>query len=140
MFDAEAGGGAAQIGFVADTVSAGPAGAGLVASQTQFKVDLSQAQKLINGLADARDRLQELYDQTWNFAITGPPGKDPYSESAAQTIKQTAGGDPGGYGWASSKAIEALNHTIQSIQASLETYQNQEQATADAFKGEGNQS
>ncbi|WP_447006079.1 ESX secretion-associated protein EspG [Saccharothrix isguenensis] len=33
MFDAESGGGTRKIGFVADTVAGGPAGAGLVASQ-----------------------------------------------------------------------------------------------------------
>lgn len=140
MFDVEGGGGAAQIGFVADTVSAGPAGSGLVASKTAFRVDLAQAQKLIDGLADARDRLQELYDTTTRSLVAGPPGKDPYSESAATTIQQTAGPDPGGYAWASSKAIDALNSTIQSIQASLDNYKNQDEATADAFKGEGNQS
>jgi hypothetical protein len=140
MFDTEAGGGTRQIGFVADTVSAGPAGAGLVASQTQFKVELSQVQKLIDGLADTRNRLQELYDQNVGFMILGSPGQDPYSKSATTTIKQTAGTDPGGYGWAGLKAIEALNNTIENIQASLAMYQNQEQATADAFKGEGNQS
>jgi uncharacterized protein YgbK (DUF1537 family) len=140
MLDAGGGGGAKQIGFVADTVSSGPAGAGLVASQTQFRVDLTQAQKLIDGLADARNRLQELFDQKVGFVILGSPGQDPYSKSATATIQQTAGTDPGGYGWASLKAIDALNSTIESIQASLATYQNQEQATADAFKGEGNQS
>ncbi|MEV8439479.1 hypothetical protein AB0425_19060 [Actinosynnema sp. NPDC051121] len=140
MLDAEGGGGAAQIGFVADTVSAGPAGAGLVASQTYFRVDLSQVQKLVDGLADARDRLQELYDTTVRSVITGPPGKDPYSESAATTIQQTAGPDPGGYAWANSRAIEALNTTMQNIQASLDSYKNQDQATTDAFNGGGDQS
>ncbi|XVS65711.1 hypothetical protein ACQPYE_06540 [Actinosynnema sp. CA-299493] len=125
---------------MADTVSAGPAGSGLTAGQTAFTVDLAQAEKLINGLADARDRLQELYDRTYYLTVTGPPGKDPYSESAAVAIGQTAGGDPGGYALANSKAIDALNSTIQSIQASLDTYKNQDQATTDAFTGEGNQS
>ncbi|MCE6993484.1 hypothetical protein LZG04_01480 [Saccharothrix sp. S26] len=140
MLDAGGGGAVARIGFVADTVSAGPAGSGLTAGQTAFTVDLAQAQKLIDGLAEARDRLQELYDQNVGFMILGSPGQDPYSQSATTTIKQTAGTDPGGYGWASLKAIDALNSTIESIQASLATYQNQEQANADAFKGEGNQS
>ncbi|MEU4743128.1 hypothetical protein AB0G02_22055 [Actinosynnema sp. NPDC023658] len=140
MLDAGGGGGAVQIGFVADTVSAGPMGSGLTAGQTHFRVDLAQAQKLIDGLADARNRLQELYDQNVGFMILGSPGQDPYSQSATTTIKRTAGTEAGGYGWASLKAIAALNKTIESIQASLATYQNQEQATADAFKGEGNQS
>ena len=140
MLDAGGGDAVKRIGFMADTVSAGPAGSGLTGGQTAFTVDLAQAEKLINGLADARDRLQELYDRTYFLVLTGPPGKDPYSESAAAVIEQTAGGDPGGYAWASSKAIEALNSTIQSIQASLDTYKNQDQATADAFTGEGNQS
>jgi hypothetical protein len=140
MFDAEIGVGAKQIGFVADTVTSGPAGAGLVASQIKFSVDPEQAQKLIDGLADARDRLQELYDQAQDLQWMSSPGKDLYSGVATLAIQQSAGMDEGGYGWASRKAFDTLNTTIQNIQAALETYKNQDQATADAFKGEGNQS
>jgi hypothetical protein len=139
MFDAESGGGAKQIGFMADTVASGPAGAGLVVGQTQFSVDPEQAQKLIDGLADARDRLQELYDQSQELQWIASPGKDFYSGMATQAIHQSAGTEAGGYGYASRLAYETLNNTIQNIQAALETYKGQDQATADAFKGEGTQ-
>lgn len=136
MLDA-GGGGARQIGFVADTVSSGPGGTGLVASQTQFSVDPEQAQKLIDGLADARDRLQELYNQSAQITGIASPGKDPYSGFATLAIHRAGGTEEGGYGWANLKAYEALNNTISNIQAALDTYKNQDQTTADAFKGEG---
>lgn len=138
MLDAESGG-ARKIDFVADTVAAGPAGAGagLVATQTRFSVDPAQAQKLIDGLIDARDRLQELYNDSQQLTMISSPGKDPYSGFATLAIRRSGGTDEGGYGWANMKAYEALDNTIMNIQAALETYQTQEQATTDAFKGEG---
>lgn len=140
MLDAESGRGVRQISFVADTVSAGPVGSGPVASQTHFSVDLEQVQKLMDGLIDAHARIQELYDQTIGFVVLDSPGKDPYSEAATAAIARTAGGAPGGYGWAGYEAIDFLNDTIQKIKASLDAYQDQEQENADAFKGEGNKS
>ncbi|MBB5808127.1 hypothetical protein F4560_007895 [Saccharothrix ecbatanensis] len=140
MFDAEIGVGAKQIGFVADTVASGPAGAGLVASQTKFSVDPQQAQKLIDGLIEARDKLQGLMDAAERLVGVQSPGKDPYSGSATLAIRRSAGEDVGGYKWANKEAYKALTNTILNIQASLENYKNQDQATADAFKGEGNQS
>lgn len=126
-----------RIGFVADTVAAGGPGAGLVATQTQFSVDPAQAQKLINGLADARDRLQKLNRAAVQLQSMGSPGKDVYSGMATLAIQRAAGEDAGGYAWANKMAFDALNATIQNIQASLDTYKNQDEATADAFKGEG---
>lgn len=137
MLDAGGGGGAKQIRFVADTVSAGPAGSGLVASQTSFSVDPEQAQKLIDGLIEARDKLQVLLNQSYAISNLSSPGKDPYSGFATLAIQRAGGTEPGGYGWANKEAFEALNNTIDNIQASLENYKNQDQATADAFQGEG---
>lgn len=137
MLDAGGGGGVKRIGFVADTVSAGPAGSGLTASQTHFSVDPEQAQKLIDGLAEARDRLQVLNDDAYMLQSIGSPGKDVYSGMATIAIQRAAGSEAGGYGWANKMAYDALNNTIQNIQASLDAYKNQDQATADAFKGEG---
>jgi hypothetical protein len=137
MLDAGGGTGAMQIGFIADVVSAGPAGSGLVASQKKFMVDPAQAQKLIDGLTEARDKLQILEDDAAQLVSVQSPGKDPYSGFATLAIRQAAGAEEGGYLWANKKAYEALTNTILNIQASLESYKNQDQATADAFKGEG---
>ncbi|KOX12934.1 hypothetical protein ADK67_46240 [Saccharothrix sp. NRRL B-16348] len=137
MLDAGGGGGAKQIKFVADTVSSGPAGSGLVASQTSFSVDPEQAQKLIDGLVEARDKLQQLNRDAFALQSIGSPGKDVYSGMAALAIQRAAGTDEGGYGWANKMAYEALNNTINNIQTSLDSYKAQDEATADAFKGEG---
>ncbi len=137
MLDAGGGGGVKKIGFVADTVSSGPAGSGLVASQTRFSVDPEQAQKLIEGLTEARDRLQELLNDSYQLTNISSPGKDPYSGFATLAIQRAGGTEPGGYGWANKEAYKALDNTINNIKASLENYKNQDQATADAFQGEG---
>ncbi|MEU4444008.1 hypothetical protein AB0K14_11245 [Actinosynnema sp. NPDC050801] len=137
MLDAVGGGGAKKIGFVADTVASGPGGAGLVASQTHFSVDPEQAQKLIDGLIEARDKLQALEKKADRLVGVQSPGKDPYSGFATLAIRRSAGGDPGGYIWANKEAYKALTNTILNIQAALANYKSQDQATADAFKGEG---
>ena len=145
MLDA-GGGGSARIGFIADTVAqvAGDAAQGvksaaskLVATQTQFSVDPEQAQKLIDGLAEARNRLQELNRSAGQLIFLPSDAKDPYSAQMVDAIQRTAGHDVGGYGWANKMAAEALTKTIQKIQDSLAAYQNQDEATADAFNGEG---
>ncbi|MEV1116461.1 hypothetical protein AB0I91_15430 [Actinosynnema sp. NPDC049800] len=145
MLDAESGGGA-RIGFIADTVSqvAGDAAKGmmsagprLVATQTQFSVDPEQAQKLIDGLVEARDRLQELNRDAFQLMMIMTSGGEPYGAEAVKAIARTAGGDVGGYTWANTMAAEALTKTIQKIQDSLAAYQAQDEAAADAFNGGG---
>ncbi|MFD0203210.1 MULTISPECIES: hypothetical protein [Saccharothrix] len=138
MLDAGGGGGVKRIGFMADTVSAGPAGSGLTASQTQFSVDPEQAQKLIDGLVEARDKLQVLVREAERLSAVQSPGKDPYSGFATLAIRRSAGAEEGGYLWANKQAYKALTNTILNVQAALESYKNQDQETADAFKGEGN--
>ncbi|ONI85588.1 hypothetical protein ALI22I_27810 [Saccharothrix sp. ALI-22-I] len=147
MLDAESGGGAKRIGFIADTVTnvvgdvaQGMVGAPppkLVATQTQFSVDPEQAQKLIEGLAEARNRLQELNRSALQLMMVPSSAKDPYSAQVVEAIRRTAGNDVGGYGWANTMAYEALTTTIEKIEASLATYRNQDQETADAFNGGG---
>lgn len=137
MLDAGGGGGVGKIGFLADTVASGPAGAGLVATQTYFTVDRAQAQKLIDGLVEARDKLQQLNRDAFTLQSIGSPGKDVYSGMATLAIQRAAGTEEGGYAWANKMAYDALNNTIMNIQASLDGYKNQDEATADAFKGEG---
>ena len=61
----------------------------------------------------------------------------PYSGFATLAIRKSAGGEEGGYVWANKEAYKALTNTILNIQAALETYKGQDEATADAFKGEG---
>ncbi|MFD1152431.1 hypothetical protein [Saccharothrix hoggarensis] len=146
MWDAESGGGAERIGFVADTVNVVGGAAGgmvgapppmLVATQTEFSVDPEQAQKLIDGLAEARNQLQELNRNVSQLMFLPATAKDPYSALVIEAIQRTAGPEVGGYAWANNKAAEALSKTIQKIQASLANYKGQDEATADAFNGGG---
>ncbi|NUT47282.1 MAG: hypothetical protein HOV94_08210 [Saccharothrix sp.] len=109
----------------------------LVATQTQFTVDPEQAQKLIDGLIEARSRLQKLNQDVVQFMMIKSSATEPYGDAAAEAIQRTAGADVGGYAWANNMAVRSLTETIQKIQDSLAAYQNQDDATADAFNGGG---
>lgn len=148
MLDAESGG-SQRIGFIADTVSAAAGGVAgsivgsglaLVATQTRFSVDPEQAQKLIDGLTEARNRLQELNRDASQLIMAMSSSSEPYGAQAIEAIQQTAGGGVGGYAWANNMAAQALTDTIQKIQDSLAVYQGQDEATADAFNGGGKSS
>ncbi|GDY33740.1 PE domain-containing protein [Gandjariella thermophila] len=114
-----------MVSFKADTPS----------GQQTFMVSRDGVQTLIKGLQDAYDKLQELYDQSYSLREVGPPGGDPYSGQAANTIKHVAGDDPGGYGWANKQAQQALKNTIANLQASASGYQNAEDANRQKFGG-----
>ncbi|GAA3850504.1 hypothetical protein GCM10022243_15470 [Saccharothrix violaceirubra] len=52
-----------------------------------------------------------------------PPGKDLYSGAAAKAIRTSSGHEPGGYLWANLQARNALQKTIENIEAALAQYQ-----------------
>lgn len=146
MLDAESGGGAERIGFIADTVAQaagnvarGVAGAApaLVATQTRFSVDPQQAQKLIDGLTEARNQLQDLNMTAQQLMYLPSGAKDPYSAKVVEVIQRTAGNGVGGYGWANTMAAKALTATINKIEKSLDDYRNRDEENADAFNGGG---
>ncbi|GAA1357568.1 hypothetical protein [Saccharothrix algeriensis] len=129
----DAGGGGAKLGFVADTVARGP-GAGYVATQTKFSVDPAEAQRLIDGLKQALEKLVNTKLVSDEIAASNSPGKDVYSGMATLTIRKTASDEPGGYGWANLEARKALENTIENIQKALDEYQGTDSAAADALK------
>src|SRR5437588_6624741 len=116
MLIADGGGGSPWmrdvVSFKADTPS----------GQQTFVVARDGVQNLINGLQDAADKLEALYEQSQGLRAVGPPGGDPYSGQAVTRIKQAADEDPGGYGWANKQARTALHNTIQNLQATLRGY------------------
>lgn len=129
----DAGGGGGKLGFVADTVAKG-AGAGFVTTRTKFFVEPDEAQRLIDGLKQALEKLIRIRDLSDEIMASGSPGKDVYSGFATMAIRRTAGTDPGGYGWANLKAQEALENTIENIQKALDEYKGTDSAAADALK------
>lgn len=134
MYDAEGGGG--KLSFVGDTVSKAPggAGAGYVISQTRFFVDPDEAENLIKGLNAAIKELQLAKRFSDEITRTQSPGKDAYSGFATLKIRETAGNQEGGYGWANEKAQEALLNTIQNIKDALAAYKTTDSAAEDALK------
>ncbi len=132
----DAGGGGGKLGFVADTVAKGP-GAGFVSTQTRFYVEPDEAQRLIDGLKQALEKLTATKQVSDEIAVTQSPGKDVYSGIATLTIRKTAGDEEGGYGWANRKAQVALQNTIMNIQKALDEYKGTDSAAADALKPKG---
>jgi len=111
----------------------GAIGAGLGASTTKMQVDLAEAPKLIAGLEAAIEKLVEAYQTSDDLRVVPSPGKDPYSDSATTVIRQSAGNDPGGYGWANLKAREALKKTIENIKKSIADYSQTDGSAGDSL-------
>ncbi|MET8759816.1 hypothetical protein [Lentzea sp. NPDC004782] len=121
----------AAAGAVAGAVAAGAGGAGTA----KFSVDPDQAQKMIDGLKAAIERLMELREKSGEIQYAGTPGPDPYSGYATLSMRKTAGGDPGGYLWANDAAQKALEQTVKNIEKALAEYRGTDEAAKTAMKG-----
>lgn len=135
----DAGGGIGKsISFVAETISKTAADvAGTVwnhLTQTQFSVDIDQAPKLIESLTLAVEKLDEAYQKSAVLRAVQSPGKDPYSGFTTLAIRQSAGDEEGGYGWANAEAKKALVKTIENIKIAIEAYGRTDEAASDALK------
>ena len=127
-FDAITAGGAAGAAIGSGLSSTGPA-----PTTTKMQVDLAEAPKLIQGLKDAIEKLQDAYNEAAQIGQLGAPGKDPYSANVGSVIAASAGGDPGGYSWANKEARKALLKTIENIEASVAKYQETDGAGQDSM-------
>ncbi|WP_439663884.1 hypothetical protein ACSHWB_22030 [Lentzea sp. HUAS TT2] len=112
--------------------AAAGAGGGGVA---KFSVDPDQAQKMIDGLKLAIEKLVELQIQSDQIKTSGAPGPDPYSGYATLAMRKTAGGEPGGYQWANQEAQKALEQTVKNIEKALAEYKATDEAAKSAMKG-----
>ncbi|WP_434449129.1 hypothetical protein [Lentzea sp. E54] len=112
--------------------AAAGAGAGGVA---KFSVDPDQAQKMIDGLKLAIEKLLELREKGGEIEFAGAPGPDPYSGFATLAMRKTAGGEPGGYLWANEQAQKALEQTIKNIEKALAEYKTTDEAAQTAMRG-----
>ncbi|WP_112275429.1 hypothetical protein [Lentzea terrae] len=121
----------AAAGAAAGNVASGAGGAGTA----KFSVDPDQAQKMIDGLKQAIERLVELEQQAGRLQRSGAPGPDPYSGWATLAMRQAAGKDPGGYAWANEAAQKALEKTIENIEKALAKYRGTDEAAKNAVKG-----
>lgn len=131
-FDAITAGGA-----IGSAVGSGLSGAGPAPTTTAMQVDLDEAPKLIAGLKAAIEKLQTAYEESETLRLSKAPGKDPYSDNATQTIKTSAGDEPGGYGWANAEARKALAKTIENIEKSIADYSQTDSAAGDSMKTKG---
>ncbi len=114
--------------------NAGPPGTGAPSGgTTRFSVDPDQAQKMIDGLQAAVEHLELLQKNATQLKMSGAPGPDPYSGWATLTMRQAAGEQDGGYGWANKKAREALEETIARIKKALAEYRGTDDAAQTAM-------
>lgn len=134
MFDAIVPVMAKAAGAAAGAAAAGATGAG-GAGTARFSVDPDQAQKMIDGLQKAIDELAVLHEDSKQLAMLGAPGPDPYSGWATLAMRQAAGEQDGGYGWANVAARKALKETIDNIKKALADYRGTDEAAQDAMKG-----
>jgi hypothetical protein len=132
---------AQRVNFVAETPVMDAAGGGLSGvTSTNFSVAPEEAENLKKGLEDALDRLQQLYSDSGRLQQVGSPGKDPYSGFATLAMRNAAGDDEGGYGWANLQAQQALQNTIKNIEEAIANYRATEEANQQAFRSGGSNS
>ncbi|USX48698.1 hypothetical protein [Lentzea sp. HUAS12] len=112
--------------------AAAGAGGGGVA---KFSVDPDQAQKMIDGLKLAIEKLVQLRDKSDEIQASGAPGPDPYSGYATLAMRKTAGAEQGGYLWANQEAQKALEQTVMNIEKALAEYRKTDEAATSAMKG-----
>jgi hypothetical protein len=114
--------------------NAGPPGSGAPSGgTTRFSVDPDQAQKMIEGLNAAIEKLRLLHDDSKQIALNGAPGPDPYSGWSTLAMREVAGEQDGGYGWANIKAREALEETVKRIEKALADYRGTDDAAKTAM-------
>lgn len=114
--------------------NAGPPGSGAPSGgTTRFSVDPDQAQKMIDGLEAAAEKLRLLHDDSKLIAMAGAPGPDPYSGWSTLAMRDVAGDQDGGYGWANKKAREALEETVKRIKQALADYRGTDDAAETAM-------
>jgi hypothetical protein len=123
--------GAAGAAAVAAGAAAGAGGGGVA----KFSVEPEQAQKMIDGLKQAVEKLMELERTGSQIQYSGAPGPDPYSGYATLAMRKTAGGESGGYVWANHEAQKALEQTIKNIEQALAEYRATDDAAKTAMKG-----
>lgn len=136
MFDAlvpvkTAGAVGKSIGAAVGAAAAGAGGGGVA----KFSVDPDQAQKMIDGLKLAIEKLVELRTSSQKIRMSGAPGPDPYSGYATLAMRKTAGAEPGGYQWANEQAQKALEQTVKNIEKALAEYRATDEAAQTAMKG-----
>ena len=135
MFDAlvpvKAAGAAIGAAAGAAGAAAGAGGGGVA----KFSVDPEQAQKMIDGLKLAIEKLMDLERTGSEIQYAGAPGPDPYSGYATLAMRKTAGAEAGGYVWANHEAQKALEQTIKNIEKALAEYRATDEAAKSAMKG-----
>jgi hypothetical protein len=139
MFDAlvpvkTAGAVGKSVGAAVGAAAGAAAGAG-GGGVAKFSIDPEQAQKMIDGLKLAIEKLIDLRDKSDEIQASGAPGPDPYSGYATLAMRKTAGGEPGGYLWANQEAQKALEQTVKNIEKALAEYRATDDAAKSAMKG-----
>ncbi|MEV6238240.1 hypothetical protein [Lentzea sp. NPDC051838] len=119
-----------RAGAAAGGAAGAPAG-----GVTKFSVDPDQAQKMIDGLNLAIQKLVDLEKKSGQLKLAGAPGPDPVSEQAKTSMTKTAGENPGGYQWANREARKALEQTVKNIEKALAKYRGTDDAAHAALKG-----
>ncbi|AOS62394.1 hypothetical protein [Actinoalloteichus hymeniacidonis] len=98
-------------------------GPGPAVSGGSFEVDPENIQKLIDGLNEAIDELNDISrDATSRLGQLQPPGADDYSTGAVRLITDRVLEDDGAHGAANKAFREALEATVDNLTTTLNEY------------------
>lgn len=102
----------------------------------KLTIDPDRAEVFINLMEQARNKLREVERMGRRLVEVEPPGDDPFSPSAVEAIKRTAGEEPGGHLYANRRAQQVFQAIVDNARASLAAYREQETRGAARFRGD----
>jgi hypothetical protein len=102
----------------------------------KLTIDPDRVELFINYMEQALAKLKEAEVLGQQLMDVDPPGDDPFSPTAVEAIKRTAGKGPGGHLYANRRAQDAFQAIIDNTRASLAAYREQEARAAETFRGD----
>jgi len=112
-----------------------PEGAPAVGGGGMFRVRPEHVPAVVAGFEEAIRELDGINRDALRLQDIGGPGDDQFSAQAAREIARQAGEEPGRHGWANQLYREALQATVDNLNAQLNTYQRAESDNAAGWQG-----
>jgi hypothetical protein len=103
------------------------------AAPTSFAVHPEQLPTLRAGFQQAKDKLLEIRNKAGDLRYIDAPGADEVSVKAVKQLGKKAGDDDGCLGKAVNDALARVQHVIDQVDATMQTYQRTEDHSAGTF-------
>jgi hypothetical protein len=102
----------------------------------KLTIDPDRVEVFLAYMEQALAKIKDAEHKGSRLMYADPPGDDPFSPSAVQAIRRTAGEEPGGHLYANLRAQQTFRAIIDNTRASLAAYREHEARGADTFRGD----